>query len=1203
MQKQMRFIVLCACLCVFSFSLPVPGAEGPVISEFMASNVSTVRDEDGDYTDWIELYNPTEAAINLEGYYLTDDPQQLEKWPFPAVSLPAGQFLLVFASDKNRRDPDYQLHANFKLLSTGEYLALVAPDGVTPVSEFTAFPTQVENVSYGYTQDSSEFEMIGPQGEIKWFIPTNSSLDSAWYQRSFGEPGWSTGELGIGYEGGNGYDPLINTDVADTMRNNTTSAFIRAHFNIDDPATVGSLRLKIKYDDGFAAYINGERLAGRNDPVNLAWNSEATSLHDDAEAVVFEEITLYNAAQHLVTGDNVLAIHGLNDNIGSSDFLIDLELHGLWSGPMDLSETVFLTVPTPGGPNSSGAGSVSGMPEFSHESGTFTSGFSLALSCEHPQGQIRYTLNWDVPDEDSTLYTGPISVSRDVMVRARVYEPGAIPGPVMTRAFTMLSSSVQSFSSNLPIIVVNTYGSGIGSSGYTGGFASFYNLGDFGGRCYLNEGPETTSIIGLKYRGSSSSGFPKKMFAMETWDERGNDHDVPLLGLPSESDWVLYAPYSDKSLMRNHLSYGWSNAMGQYAPRTRLVELYHNTGTAALSNSHYQGVYVLVEKIKRNRERVDIEKLLPSHDQEPEIAGGYILKIDRLDPGDSGLTTTRGTQVCYVDPKEDEITIPQRNWLRNYLNAFETALYSPDFSDPFLGYAQYIDVDSWVDCFLIVELMKNIDGYRLSTFFYKDRNGKLVMGPAWDYNLSLGNADYLEGWLPNGWYLPLVNWSWWMRLFYECPEFEQKVIDRWADLRRDAFDESVMMARINSVANQLSESAARNFDRWDILGQRVWPNWYIANTYNQEITWMKGWLSDRIEWIDSLYLAAPVFSQNGGPIADEFELTITAPEGGTIYYTTNGSDPRLQGGNISPTSRRYQAPVALSANTLVRARALQGGNWSGLTQATFVKDPLTLLITEIMYHPAAPAPDSPYEDNDFEFLELYNYGNATQDLSRVRFTDGIDYVFPQGLSLASKHRIVLARNPVAFASRYDTAGITVVGGYVGLLENLGETITLEGSVGEPILDFVYDDYWYPETDGLGHSLVPVDPDNPQLDWSHSTSWRASMSVHGSPGMVDDEVSGGWQLPGDANQDGRLDLSDAISILGILFDDSGKFDYPCGGASFEDFGNSQVLDINLDDAFDLADAVNLLGYLFSDGPAPLGGTNCIRVEGCSSVCIP
>ena len=203
----------------------------------------------------------------------------------------------------------------------------------------------------------------------------------------------------------------------------------------------------------------------------------------------------------------------------------------------------------------------------------------------------------------------------------------------------------------------------------------------------------------------------------------------------------------------------------------------------------------------------------------------------------------------------------------------------------------------------MVELAKNIDGYRLSSYFYKDRDGKIVSGPVWDYDLSLGNADYNTGWMPDGWYYSILSdsdYPYYRRLF-EDPDFAQAYVDRWTELRRDVLSEDRLIGDIDDAAAYLDEAQRRNFQRWPVLGVELWPNWYVGATYADELNFMRTWLDGRLAWIDSQSPTAPRLSQDGGTIEPGVPVTISAPDG-AIYYTTDGSDPRLPGGAISPAA-------------------------------------------------------------------------------------------------------------------------------------------------------------------------------------------------------------------------------------------------------------------------------------------------------------
>lgn len=364
---------------------------------------------------------------------------------------------------------------------------------------------------------------------------------------------------------------------------------------------------------------------------------------------------------------------------------------------------------------------------------------------------------------------------------------------------------------------------------------------------------------GIEYRGSSSMMFPKRNYGFETWTPDRIDTAYSLLGMPAESDWVLHGPYSDKSLMRNYLAYYLYNAMGFYAPRTRLCEFF--------LDGQYQGVYLLLEKIKRDKERVNISKLLPADVTGDQLTGGYIVKIDRsaTDYSDGWFSPILGTGTgnsgpffAYHYPKRTEIAPKQQEYIRTRITSFETSLAGSNYRDPYAGYRAYIDVPSFINYFILVELSKNTDGYRLSTFLHKDRDSKdplIHMGPVWDYDLAFGNADYLEAFNTFGWNytVPADGWGtpfWWSRLLSD-PYFANTLNCYWNYLRQDLLSNNSLMALIDSTAEAIGAAVDRNFNQWPIHSIYIWPNPYVGNTYQQDISYMKNWIRDRAEWIDA----------------------------------------------------------------------------------------------------------------------------------------------------------------------------------------------------------------------------------------------------------------------------------------------------------------------------------------------------------------
>ena len=239
----------------------------PIVSEFLAINDSILEDEDGDFSDWIELHNPSAVEVNLSGWYLTDDPDQTSKWRLPDLSLPPHGYTVIFASDKDRRDPSQPLHTNFKLSGEGEYVALVRPDGVTVAHEIS-FPEQIADISYGALATLNESTLISPGDPARAWVPNDDSLGYQWTEATFDDSSWPSGTTGVGYDRRGDFAAEIGLDVATAMDGVNPSAYVRVPLQLDDPEDLllDQLNLSMKYDDGFVAFLNGQQVAARNAP-------------------------------------------------------------------------------------------------------------------------------------------------------------------------------------------------------------------------------------------------------------------------------------------------------------------------------------------------------------------------------------------------------------------------------------------------------------------------------------------------------------------------------------------------------------------------------------------------------------------------------------------------------------------------------------------------------------------------------------------------------------------------------------------------------------------------------------------------------------------------------------------------------------------------------------------------------------------------
>ena len=390
--------------------------------------------------------------------------------------------------------------------------------------------------------------------------------------------------------------------------------------------------------------------------------------------------------------------------------------------------------------------------------------------------------------------------------------------------------------------------------------------------------------------------------ALRTRLESGENNNVPLLGMPQENDWVLHGPYSDKSLIRNVLAYHFAREMGRYAPRTRLCELF--------INDSYRGVYVCTEKVKKDTFRVDVGTLNPDEVSGRDLTGGYIFKLDK---GDEDFWVSpypaiddNPIRIMYYYPDHELMPAVQKTYIRNFVTAFEDRLASTRFYDPIAGYKPYIDIQSFVDFYLVNELAKNVDAYRISTYLYKDKDKKdhvspIVDGPVWDFNFAFGNADYYDASVTSGWEneleLPEDYWStpfWWARL-KEDPDYFNLLVDTWTAYRSSILSDQRVDQVIDSLTTLLADAQQRNFNAFPVLSQYVWPNNYVGGTYDNEISYLGDWIHQRMAWIDGqLDHYMNPYSVPGShaedllvqiypnPIADEFSLLVSVEDSGTL---------------------------------------------------------------------------------------------------------------------------------------------------------------------------------------------------------------------------------------------------------------------------------------------------------------------------------
>jgi hypothetical protein len=773
-----------------------------------------------------------------------------------------------------------------------------------------------------------------------------------------------------------------------------------------------------------------------------------------------------------------------------------------------------------------------GKADFSKTDGVFSEPFLLTLSADNG-ATILYTLDGSIPGKEGGLiYDGPILIDSSSQVRAASYLPGHPPA-VRTRSYLKLTPEVASYSSKLPIMVVENFNGGnIPNKGWstntqTGGglqqvarqpaFLSIFERDPAGNSADFGQEPTQTSRVGIRVRGAFSSTWTPKPYSVETWKTDSNDdRSIKILGMASESDWILYYPHPsyDRTMLYNTFIWELSRQTGRWAPEFRFVDLFVNENGGDLTMADRKGVYVFLEKTKRDDKRLEFDKL-----SEDGSTGGWINSINRMDPipvggfpAENGATSpqffhTAGPNrvqstapnvsgsgddiprqynafINFEDPNGYRINAAQRSAIEKWFRDFEDVLYDDDiWRDPEIGYRKHLDTTDFIDYMQMLTLAKQGDGLLLSMFpWVSSGDRKLRMGPMWDFN----NGAY--GGPTTGTLYFRPDRLWYGRLFND-PGFQREYEDRWFELREGPLSNTNMAAIIDTQVSEITTGLADN------------QNGLTASSWNSRVNSMKSWLQSRANWIDSNFIAPPDYSSAGGPVSNGFQLEITNTTGqsGTIYYSLDGSDP-------IDSQTTYAGPLSPTRTTTISARVLtNGGDWSAIRKANFIvgrpASAANLTVAEIHYHPGSDQPGT-------EFIELVNISPAeTIELTDVAFTAGVAFTFPPGTSLEPGERILVVENQTSFEVIHGD-GLNIAGEFEDLtkLANSGERLTLSGSDGSIIFDFEFNDKnpWPEFADGEGCSLTLIHPES-SPDLSIASNWRCSATSGGSPGTSDELI--------------------------------------------------------------------------------------------------
>lgn len=1179
----------------FIFS-PVAGAEIR-ISEVLADNEAGIEDEDGDRQDWLELYNSGDEAVNLGGWWLTDKSSNKTQWRLPDVTVPAKGMLFVWASGKNRVNPAEPLHTSFSLAKGGEYLGLYRPDPTNGlpvlVDELSpGFPALPPDVSYGRSFAGVQTNLVASGDVGRYRVLSAAEGDAVYFGTAYGAGGmghgqaggwnvspgysdasWTAAATGIGYDTTGGFAPWVGGsppgDCRGALQHTNTSLCFRKTFVLSSTNGFQSLVLRMKYEDGFVAFVNGVEVGRANCTNAMAYNTRADVALDEAIVNSWTEHAISDSV--VVAGTNLLAVQGLNVTLGSSDFLLLPEIVAV--GGEAPSAIGYLAEPTPGEPNGEPTAgpllfdATPEDPDVPRPSGDASSP-PLAVTVrvietKDPVAEVRaYTRRmWDAEagpvllKDDGLL---PDAVAGDGVYSAALTTIGPGPGEMfrwrfeaeddegeITRlpAFARATDSPEYFgtvaldpstaTSQLPVLLWFVQGSP--TNGPT--------LAAFRGSCYYLD--RFYDNIGHEIHGQSTSGFPKKSY---DFDFNTNHRFFWEEGERRLKDVNLLTNYADKTKARNTLSH-WVGMVAETP--------YHFAFPARVHlNGVFHGVLDMVED--------GDDRMLERNGLDPE---GALYKI---------YSTNFVTSVEKKTRKDED-----NSDLQSLYDALDTAL--PLTNRQSYAYDNF-DIPATINYLAVRSLNSDGDHGHKNYYLYRDSEGSREWRPIiWDVDLSQGhNFNATERYFDDD----LISnnaldrgYNRFYAVIRESPEMRQMFVRRMRNLMDSLLQppgttDGILETEMRRIGAAIDPDPADPSPWTD--GDLDAARWgfhtnFVANRPREEIERVIGdYLGPRRSFLFNTGVGRPLFQ--GVPLPDApqanapgmviFDSVDFNPESGTqaheyvILRNTTSSAVDVSGWRIDGEIEHVLEPgtvIPAGAGTpasfyqgllhvvkdagAFRARpsgptggqrrfvqgdyrgqlSARGGGlslWddSGMRVAEYsysgepVPTQRWLRVTELQYHPADPTAGEAativgVKDDDFEYIELMNTGGGDLALSGAYFSQGIEYTFPD-VVLGAGQRLILAKHLVAFALRYPSVGVPVLGPYWGQLDNGGERLELTDVSGENILDFEYKDGWYPATDGSGRSLVLRDTGTAHDAFGNAVKWAISGGELGSPGTSD-----------------------------------------------------------------------------------------------------
>ncbi|MDF7807188.1 lamin tail domain-containing protein [Pontiellaceae bacterium B12219] len=1103
------------------------------ISEFMASNASTLTNAFGEAEDWVEIYNDTSSSIDLTGWHLTDSPTELSKWVFPPTSLGSKQYLVVWASNRDTVQ-NGELHTNFKLDGDGEYLALVRPDGTTVEHEFNPmFPDQKSDFSYGliFSGNGNQVTLSDSQTLCRYHVPV-TDIGTFWRTTpTFDDRAWSSGLTPIGYDRGGTptYDEYNNTDVETEMYGNMASIYIRIPFVVDDPADLDEFTISMRYEDGVSLYLNGmpimnDNLGSGETAETLSWNARAQSGRNESLAVTMGPVFSSTDPQaYLSAGTNVLAIQGLNAGTGSVDLLMQTLIEGVLTDGFQTLETGYFSVPTPGAANAERSVDFVKDTSFSVDRGFYSNAFEVTISCATPGSTIRYTLDGSAPTEVSgSVYSGPVIIAGTTVLRAMAYRTGWASSDVDTQTYifpadviqqpeqpagwpTMWAGDYKDYEMDPDIVTHPEYAAAfpdvltrlptlsiVTDQEHLFGSSGIYDNSTREGVAW--ERPASAELIypdgskgfqvncGLRIQGGASriaSRSAKHSFRLLFKEVYG----------PTKLNYDLFedSPVDsfDSIILRAGYNNSWIHSTAAQRNRAQYTrDQFTRRAHAAMGQPASRGTYV---HLYLNGLYWGIYN--PSERPEASFASDHLGgDKDEWDATNSGTTPfTDGDNMAW-----DAMVSIATNGLSDLVD--------------YEAFRQYCDVENLADYMIINHFIGNGDWDHKNWYAARRRRaGEGYKFFCWDAEQSLTSAS--------GNTTETHNPGKPTDLFHHARTNEEFRVMFGDRLHKHLFNDGALTPSStsnlwNEISNVLDEVVVAESARWG-----DWRTTNVPYTVNdhylpEQTHILNTILPARTAALLSQYSAMGLYPDLAAP---EFDTTESCFNGfvavelsgpADIYYTTDGSDPREYGtGAIQ--GALYDQEIVLSYSSKIKARCFDGVTWSALTENEFCTSAPSLIISEIMHSPRIPDAGESGESSDaadYQFIELCNAGSDPVGLTGLMFSEGIRFDFSDHelLTLLPGEYAVVVRDRPAFLARYPGLESRIAGEFIGQLSGDGEQIQMHSPCGDTWeITYGAGRDWPFAAAGAGHSLVLSDPDAENL--SYGGHWVAGEAVDGSPG--------------------------------------------------------------------------------------------------------